>query len=210
MKKFKLMIGIALAAALVASVAIPAVARRGGEGREAWGGRRAWGGQRERGPQFTVEQQEQMEKIHEKYDDERVELANRLKVIGLEMREIVAADGEPDFDAIEAKMEDAAEVRLELAKLRLRIHKEIRPLLTDDQRTLFDARMGRFLTHVGPGGRGGYGMGHGRMGRRMGHDLGTRGRAGGRMGRGMGGRTGPEAWCPWVSEPVQPDVEEIE
>lgn len=129
--------------------------------------------------QFTAEQQEQITKIHEKYNDERVEKHNRLAVLATELGDIMKAD-EPDFGKIERKMEEMSGVRLELQKIQLRQHKEVRGLLDDDQRTLFDrsfaARMGRFgrmgITAPGaghPNMRGGMGRGAGTcqpMGRR--------------------------------------------
>lgn len=158
------------------------------------------------GPQFTIEQQEQIQKIHERYNDERAELSNRLKVIELEMKDIIASDS-PDFKAIEKKMEEVAAVRLDLAKLRLKIHQDIRPLLDDDQKVLFDRNFGRHL------GRGAFDcMGAGPMGARGGRDgwdrMGRHARGGrsvcGGMGTGMGMGmgTGPRAeagTCPWLS-----------
>jgi Spy/CpxP family protein refolding chaperone len=147
----------------LALFATTAVAQRGGRGDRM--GRMQGGG-----PIFTEEQREEIQEIHKKYDEERVELANRVRVLHMEMAELMSAD-EPDFDAIETKIEDVHAVKLELAKMRLRIHKEIRPLLSEDQRALFDRGFGM--------------MGH----RGMASDA-RGGRAGGRHmdGRGMRGQ----------------------
>jgi Spy/CpxP family protein refolding chaperone len=214
MRSKKRLVTIAvLALTGVALIAVPAVAMRGRMG----GGQRGMG--RGMGPAFTDEQLEQIEKIHDKYNDERAELTNRLKVIMVEARE-ADTDGEPDYNAIERNIEEVADIRVQLAKLRLQIHREIRPLLDDDQKVLFD----RGLAGVLHGGRGGLGGGHpGMMGRRggMGHG-GTMGRGGamGRggmkggpgcgpgmgggmpgqpgMGRGMGQGVNP--WCPFADD----------
>ena len=210
MKRSKFIITAVAILAVSAAIVVPAVAQKAfpqapmtpGMGRRACAGF---------GPQFTLEQQEQIKKIHERYNDERTEFANRLKVMALEMQDVVEAD-EPDFKAIERKMEDMAAVKLDLAKLKLRIHQDIRPLLDDDQRTLFDRGFGRRMGHggmsclgAGPtGGRGGMsghgGMGHGgRMGNRA---VGGQRPMHGGMGMGPGAAAGT---CPWIVS-----VEELE
>ncbi len=191
---------VVLALAGVALIALPAAALRGRAG--GMGMAKGMG----MGPAFTDEQMEKMEKIHDKYNDERAELTNRLKVIMLEAHDVVAGET-PDFNAIERRIEEAAEVKVKLAKLRLKMHKEIRPLLDDDQKVLFDRGLGRML-HGGmaghPGMRGGMrgGMGDGMRGSMRG---GMRGGMGGGMpGRaGMGGGNQMMPWYP--SSDADPD-----
>jgi Spy/CpxP family protein refolding chaperone len=218
MKRTRLIITAVVVLAVSAAIAAPAIAQKAvpqapmtrGMGRRACGGF---------GPQFTLEQQEQIEKIHQKHNDERTELTNRLKVMALEMKDIVGSD-KPDFKAIEKKMEDMAAVRLDLAKLRLRIHQDIRPLLDDDQRVLFDRNLGR---HMGRGGMSCLGAGpmggrgdkrdHGRMHGRMSRECRMSCMAGpghrpmrGGMGMGPAAAAGT---CPRVLD-VEKDVEELE
>ncbi len=186
MRRTKFVIMGVLAVALVAAVAMPAAARMGGAGRSG----RGMGPGAFMGPQFTEEQQQQIQKIQDKYDAKRVELSNRLGVLRTEMKDLLSADGEPDFKAIEKKMEDMSAVRLELSKLRLRIHQDIRPLLTDDQKKLFDRGLGfRMMRDMADGrglmrggAMGGRGMPCGKM---MGQGMGV-GMPGGRMGQGRG------------------------
>jgi hypothetical protein len=140
------------------------------------------------GPAFTQEQLDKIEKIHDKYADQRAEFTNRLKVLRLEGKDLVEAD-QPDFNAIESKIEEISKVELQLVKLRLTIHKEIRPLLDDDQKTLFDRGIGRLLQ--GWGGRG-----HGRMGGMHG-----RGMMGGTHGCGMMGGQGMMGCCGMMGGP---------
>lgn len=189
MKRSKVILVVLIALFAVAVVAAPALARRGG-------GRRAHprGGMM---PQFTAEQQERIEGIHEKYNDERAELTNRAKVLALELQDLVG-DGEPDFDGIEDKLAEITKIRLDLMKLRLRIHKEVRPLLDEDQRTLFDRGLARLVGRGGAGGRGGM-MGRGALQGMcpMGGDgrMAGQGRAMGRhsmMGRGQMGWAPPD------------------
>jgi len=169
---------VVLALVGVALVAVPSAAMRGRGG--AGGTGRAAG--RGMGPAFTESQLEQIEKIHEKYNDERAELTNRLKVIMVEAHENMG-EGEPDFDAIEDTMEEVADIKLKLAKMRLQIHKEIRPLLDDDQKVLFDRKLGRML-------HGGRGHHPGMMGSNGMRD-GSRGGRGMRHPGMMGGMGGP-------------------
>lgn len=204
-RKRKLVTIVVLALTGVALIAVPAVAMRGRMG----GGQRGMG--RGMGPAFTDEQQEQIETIREKYSDERAELTNRLKVIMVEAQE-ADTDGEPDYGALERNIEEVAEIRVQLAKLRLEIHKEIRPLLDDDQKVLFDRGLAGVL-RGGFGGRGGHpgmmgrrgGMGRGGM-RNGGMGRGAMGPGGmggcmpGQpgMGRGMGAGVNP--WCPFADD----------
>jgi len=203
---------VVLALAGVALIALPTAAFRGHAGGMGQGKGTGMG----MGPTFTDEQMEKIEKIHDKYNDERAELTNRLKVIMLEAHDAVAEDT-PDFDAIERRIDEMMEVKGDLAKLRLRIHKEIRPLLDDDQKVLFDRGLGRMLRggmgggrgcHPGMMGRGGKGDGvrggmrggmHGGMGGGMGGGM------HGGMGGGMPGRAGMGGaghqmmpWCPFA------------
>ncbi len=181
---------VVLALAGVALIALPTAAFRGRAGGMGMG--KGMG----MGPAFTDEQMEKIEKIHDRYNDERAELTNRLKVIMLEAHDAVA-DDTPDFDAIERRIDEMIEVKGDLAKLRLRIHKEIRPLLDDDQKVLFDRGLGRMLHGGMGGGRAGHPGMMGRGGMRDGMRGGMRGdMPGGRpgmrggMGGGMPGRAG--------------------
>lgn len=200
---------VVLALAGVALIALPTAAFRGHAGGMGMG--KGMG----MGPAFTDEQLEKIEKIHDGYNDERAELTNRLKVIMLEAHDAVA-DDTPDFDAIERRIDEMMEVKGDLAKLRLRIHKEIRPLLDDDQKVLFDRGLGRVL-HGGMGGGMGGGrachpgmMGRGGMRGGMRGDVPGGGRPGmmgrGGMGGGMPGHAGMGGgagyqmmpWCPFA------------
>ncbi len=111
-------------------------------------------------PSFTSEQTEEMKEIRAGFEKERVELANRLKVLHLEMKDVVEAEN-PDFGKIEGMIDDAAEMQAQMMKLRLKQHRAIRAILDDDQRVLFDRGIARMLDH---GGRGGM---RGNMGGKM-------------------------------------------
>jgi len=217
MKRSKVLITAVVVTAVIAAVAVPALARRGAA-------RQGRAGGVGMGPMFTEEQREQIEEIHESYGDRHVELANRLQVLHVEMRELAEADGEPDFDAMERKLEEISEARLDVAKLRLRVHQDIRPILTDDQKKLFDAGIGGMMMHGrrhcgamggGRGMRAGRGMGPGGgMGCPMG--MGPGGGQGARAGRGRGqgsragwgGQGMMRSGMPGGVSPMQPDGED--
>jgi Spy/CpxP family protein refolding chaperone len=139
MKKPSIVLAVILATALVAAFVAPASAR--------WGhGMRGDGPGRGMAlrPQFTTEQEQAIQKVRDKHENERVALHNRLGVAVGELQELLAAD-EPDLGKLEAKIEETAGLRLDMMKLRLRQHGEIRGLLDPDQRTLFDRGLGRML-----------------------------------------------------------------
>ena len=207
-KKRKLTQVAVLVLAGLTLMAAPAAAMRGRAG----GGHRGMG--RGMGPAFTDEQQEQIKKIHAKYGDERAELTNRLKVIMVEAHDVDAGSA-PDYGEIENNIEEVAKIKVKLAKLRLQIHKEVRPLLNDDQRVLFDRNLGGML-HGGMGGSGHPGM-MGRSGGMRSCEMmgrgGVMGCKGAKGGHGMGGMSGHprmmgramgdgEAmpWCPFADD----------
>jgi len=207
-KKRKITQVAVLALAGLTLMAAPAAAMRGRAG----GGHRGMG--RGMGPAFTEAQQEQIKKIHDKYSDERAELTNRLKVIMVEAHDIDAGSA-PDYGDIENNIEEVANIKVKLAKLKLQIHKEVRPLLDDDQRVLFDRNLGGML-HGGMGGSGHPGMmgrsGGMRCGEMMGRG-GVMGCKGAKGGSGMGGMSGHPRmmgramsnagtmpWCPFTDD----------
>lgn len=202
---------VVLALTGIALIAVPALAVRGRSG-----GRDMWrGAGRGMGPAFTEEQQEQIEEIHDKYADQRAELTNRLKVIMLETEDMLDDDSEPDFGALEKSIEQTSEIRAELAKLRLRIHKEIRSLLDGDQKVLFDRGLGRMM-HGRMGGRDGMPgmsghrgmrmMGRGQAMCRPGGSVAMGGGMSGHPGMGRGpGQPGMSPWCPFAGDPDDAD-----
>ena len=183
----------ALALGLSSAVAVAQLGRGAGMGMD-----RPAQCMRAGGPVFTDEQKNEIAEVHEKYDEEKVELANRARVLRLEMAELLGAD-DIDFGDVENKIEEIHAVKLELAKLRLRIHQEVRPLLTDDQRALFDRGFGRMGGRMMGGGHG-MGAGCGRGGMRGGHGMGMRGGRGMHPRGGMGGMG-----CPFGGGMGQPD-----
>ncbi len=191
MTRKKILIAVVLTIAVAGLIAAPAIAQRVVEKRMCVvDGGHGMGHGKGMQPEFTAEQKEQIGTIKAKYEEERVALANRMKAMHIEAKDILEKDP-PDFKAIEKKIDEFSKVHTDQAKLRLRQHQEIRALLDDDQKTIFDAGFARKIHGLLGGGRG-HGMGRGgcdgMMGGRMGCDMGG-GKMGGKMGCGMmGGR----------------------
>jgi Spy/CpxP family protein refolding chaperone len=194
MKRSNILMAGLVAVLIAGLIAAPALARWGDAGAQR-GQRGAGFGRgmgRHFGPEFTSEQIESIEEIHEKYRDEQVELRNSLKAGALELQEIFGS-GDPDFAAVERKIEDMSKLRVELMKMRIRIHKEIRPLLSEDQQLLFDKAFARAVGRFGGAGHGGSWSGDRPRGRRP-----MRGHKPGMHGMGMGG--GDWQCFPWAED----------
>ncbi len=190
------LIVVVLALVMATMAVVPAAAGRGGRcgamGGSVGGGMRGGPGMGPGAmPAFTEAQQERMQEIRSGFDEERVELVNRIKVMHLEMRDLMTGDN-PDFGKLERMIDDISGERAEMMKIRIRQHVAVRKILTDDQKVLFDQGFGRQMGegmggHPGMmGGRGGMncGPGGGMMGGRGGMN---RGPGGGMMGRPGGG-----------------------
>jgi Spy/CpxP family protein refolding chaperone len=177
MKRKKILVIAVLALAMTTMAAAPAIAGRGGRGGAMGGGMRG-GPAMGRGamPTFTEEQQEKIQEIRSSFDEDRVELANRIKVMHLEMRELITGDN-PDFGKLERMIDDISKERAEMMKIGIRQHVAVRKILTDDQKVLFDQSFGMRMSHAGMvGSMGGPGVMGGRPGG---------GRMGGRGGMGI-------------------------
>ncbi len=161
MSRKKGLIVVMLALAMAAMAAVPATAGRGFQSGAMGGGMRGGPAMGPGAmPAFTEAQQEKMQEIRSGFDEQRVELSNRIKVMHLEMRELITGD-EPDFGKLERMIDDISKERAEMMKLRIRQHVAVRKILTDDQKLLFDKGFGMQMGHGGMGGRGGMNRGPG-------------------------------------------------
>lgn len=135
MRTHRILMVVALVLVVLMALVGTSFAQCGGHGQR--DGRMGPGGAAALKPAFTTQQQEQMEKIRTKYDDQRVELRNKMGVIRLEMRDLMTQP-EPDFGKVEAKIDEMSAIHAKIAKLRFQQHRDVRGLLTPDQRSLFD------------------------------------------------------------------------
>ncbi|UCH63831.1 MAG: periplasmic heavy metal sensor [Fidelibacterota bacterium] len=102
---------------------------------------------------LSPQQVEQIQKSRMEFETKAIDLRAELQKLRLELRGQVRAD-KPSKRTIDATLDKIAAQQAALAKLRVEHHLEVRDLLTDEQKQVFDAR---------PFGRGGKGFsGHSR------------------------------------------------
>ncbi len=104
-------------------------------------------------PGITDEQLEQINAIRLNTMKQNQQVQNQLGEKRAQLRTLSTA-GQPDNSAINRTIDEMAALRAELAKNRMASQQEIRKVLTDEQRIIFDSRAS---------GRKGQGM-HGRQG----------------------------------------------
>lgn len=105
---------------------------------------------------LTSQQVEQIQKSRTAFQTKAIDLRADLQKLRLELRGQLRAD-KPNKTAIDATLDKIAAQQAALEKLRVGHQLEVRALLTDEQKQIFDAR---------PFGRGG---GKGLRGHRWGH-----------------------------------------
>jgi len=86
---------------------------------------------------LTTEQTEKVDKVRAKYHDQRAEIFTKMATIRGEMRDLLSQP-EPDFAKVGERIDAMSDLRARLARMRLEQHREIRGLLTDEQRAIFD------------------------------------------------------------------------
>jgi len=142
MKTSKLMTSILLSVLMISSTAIFAQGARGNNrANQNMTGQNdcIQRGERMAYLNLTIEQSTQVNALY-------VDLAKQLNPLRLDLQEkkiqldrLMIAD-QPDKSAIMNKADEMSEIRLEMQKLRLGNRMEVRALLDDDQKALFDAR----------------------------------------------------------------------
>ncbi len=123
---------------------------------------------------LTSEQIKQIEEYRVEFRKQQIDLRADLQKLRLELQVLLKADN-PDQKAIDKQLEKIQVKELAMEKLRVAHHLQVRELLTDEQKVLFDQHSF---------GRGMYGDGE--RGRGYGRDLdddATRGSGRGRNGR---------------------------
>jgi len=133
-------------------------------------------GERGFGMDLTDEQQEAIRELRVEHMKNTLPLRNQMQELAAEYRSLITQD-EPNMGAVENNIDQRAEVRKELQKIRAEHRLEVRSQLTDDQKVLFDSR------RMNRSGKGNFN--------------GRRGNFGGRRGYGQGYGQGNGPWCPW-------------
>jgi len=93
-------------------------------------------------PDLTEEQQEQIKDLRVDQMEQMTQYRNNLMEKRVALRKFQTQEN-PDMDAINQTIEEMGEIRTEMHKARAENHQEIRKVLTEEQRALFDARMGK-------------------------------------------------------------------
>jgi Spy/CpxP family protein refolding chaperone len=93
-------------------------------------------------PDLTEEQKEQIKGLRVDHIKEMTQVRNKLMEKRASLRTLQTQDN-PDMAAINKTIEEMGEVRTSLQKARAEHHQAIREILTEEQRTFFDARLKR-------------------------------------------------------------------
>ncbi|MCR4437626.1 MAG: Spy/CpxP family protein refolding chaperone [bacterium] len=114
-------------------------------------------------PNLTDEQKQKIEQLHRAFLKEMAPLRNQLRSERFALMSLKTANN-PDQKAINAKIDAIAKLRADIEKKQVAHRLQIRSLLTDEQKAVFDARPGRTAGWM----KGRPGLGKGRPGP-MGH-----------------------------------------
>jgi Spy/CpxP family protein refolding chaperone len=116
---------------------------------------------------LTEKQQEQVKKIKAKYQKDLTYYNNKLNELNAKQKTLIQVD-KPSLKNLHTNIEARTELQNKIAKTRTKMHIEIRNLMTEEQRLMMGARMGkramkhRGIMHRGMGNKSCCGKGHGR------------------------------------------------
>jgi len=91
------------------------------------------------GLDLSEDQQQNFKKLHLNMQKEALQLNNQLNENKAKMRTLTTAD-KADMKAINNLIDESAEVQADLQKKRAANHQEVRTMLTEEQRIIFDSR----------------------------------------------------------------------
>ncbi len=119
---------------------------------------------------LSAEQKEELQKMRLDFQKEMLPLKTKLQTKMLEFRQLRLENAETE--KINAKIDEIAQVRAELQKKSYAHHLEVRKILNEEQKKIFDNACAHFGTHMGSGHMGfgrsmdckGSHHGHGKMG----------------------------------------------
>ena len=90
-------------------------------------------------PDLTDDQKSQIKDLHLGMMKESLDIRNQLGENRARMRTLQTAE-EPDMKAIEKLIDESSALQAELKKKQAANHQEVRKLLTEEQRVIFDSR----------------------------------------------------------------------
>ncbi|MCB0505335.1 MAG: Spy/CpxP family protein refolding chaperone [Cyclobacteriaceae bacterium] len=107
-------------------------------------------------PDLTDAQKDQMKDIHLKTMKQVQPLRNQLMEKRAHLKTLTTAD-KADIKAINGQIDDISKLEVSIEKIQAASHQEVRSLLTDEQRVVFDSHRGGMM-----GNRSGFGPKQGR------------------------------------------------
>jgi Spy/CpxP family protein refolding chaperone len=93
-----------------------------------------------RGMKFTDEQKAKIKDIHMASYKEIKALKNQMGELKAKQKTLTTAD-KPDMNAINANIDEISKVQNKLMKIKASSYQQIRALLTDEQKMIFDSKM---------------------------------------------------------------------
>lgn len=98
---------------------------------------------------LSAEQKEELQKMRLDFQKEMLPLKTELQTKRLEFRKLRLENAETE--KINAKIDEIAQVRAKLKKKAYAHHQEVREILTEEQKKIFDNACAHFGTHMGSG-----------------------------------------------------------
>ncbi|MDH5468155.1 MAG: Spy/CpxP family protein refolding chaperone [Candidatus Aminicenantes bacterium] len=89
-------------------------------------------------PNLTTEQLSKIQKLKLEFEKEMLPVRTKMQSLKLDLRTLNAENA--DLKKIEAKIDEISKICAELQKKRIAHHRDIRNLLTDEQKAFFDLR----------------------------------------------------------------------
>ncbi len=161
MKKSGIIATMMIAVMMLASVAT--FAQGDGNGRHR--GLKADAGLCNKLPDLTDDQKDQIQALRVEHKKVALENRNQLAVLKAELKVLTTAEN-ADMKGINKKADEIGTLKTKMAKQRLAHHQEVRKLLTEEQRLVFDTKMQHHRGH----GKGQFGdCAHGKKGKHHRH-----------------------------------------
>lgn len=110
-------------------------------------------------PDLTESQKTEIQKLKTAHMKEVMPLKNQLNEMQARLKTLTTANN-PDMNAINAEIDKIGKIKTDLQKMKAKHHQDIRKLLTEDQRVMFDMHSGKGCGQHGKGcGQQGQGCG---------------------------------------------------
>ncbi|MCF8303493.1 MAG: Spy/CpxP family protein refolding chaperone [Bacteroidales bacterium] len=117
---------------------------------------------------LSDEQQAQMKELHTKHMKEMLPIKNKMGELKAELNTLSTGD-DVNMNAVEKKIDEIADLKAKMMKRHQSHRQEVRDILDDEQKVIFDAHHSRMGKGCGFGhGRGHYGKGFHGKGRGLG------------------------------------------